>query len=165
MASNLSIELATSTHYGAIWDIFHLVVQNGDTYVYSPDTTEEEALKIWCNPAVTTYVAILDSKVVGTYVMRPNYPGLGSHIVNCGYMVHPSSRVRGIGRAMAQHSFDIARSLGYIAMQYNFVVSSNVNAVHLWKALGFNIIGTVPKAFNHRELGFVDAYIMYKPLD
>lgn len=160
----LEIIEAQEQHYDGIWEIFHSVVKTGDTYIYDPEITKEEALKIWCGDNVKTYVAILDQKVVGTYIMKPNFMGLGSHIANCSYMVGHDARALGIGRAMGEHSIKTAKELGYTGMQFNLVVSTNLSAIKLWKSLGFEIIGTSPKAFNHKELGMVDAYIMCRSL-
>jgi len=160
----LNIKLAQEIHYQEIWNIFHNIVKAGDTYVYDPNTTQEEALAIWCSPIVTTYVATLDDKVMGTYIIKPNFPGLGSHIANCSYMVSDQARGLGVGRAMAEHSIKLAKELGFIAIQFNIVVSSNETAIKLWQALGFEIIGTTLKGFNHQKLGYIDSYIMYKSL-
>jgi L-amino acid N-acyltransferase YncA len=160
----LQIIEAQTTHYDAIWEIFHAIAKLGDTYTYTAETTKEEALNLWCGPQVQTFVALWDDKVVGTYIMRPNYSGLGSHVANCSYMVSNQARGLGVGKAMAENSLRHAKELGYTGMQFNLVVSTNQRAVKLWKALGFEIVGTAPKAFNHKNLGLVDAYIMYKEL-
>ena len=96
----LSIELAQEIHYQEIWNIFHNIVKTGDTYVYDPNTTKEEALAIWCSPLTKTYVAMLDKKVMGTYIVKPNFPGLGSHIANCSYMVSDQARGLGVGEEL-----------------------------------------------------------------
>ena len=148
----------------AIWHIIRSVIAGGDTYVFSPDSTEEEMLAYWFSPEKTNYVAILDGRVVGTFWLKPNYPGLGSHIANAAYMVSPKAAGRGVGRRMAEFSIEEARKLGYKAMQFNFVVKSNTVAVNLWKSLGFEVIGEVPDAFDHVENGLTNAYIMYLKL-
>jgi ribosomal protein S18 acetylase RimI-like enzyme len=102
--------------------------------------------------------------VIGTYKLKPNQPGLGNHVCNCGYVVSPHARGRGIASALCEHSQTEAQTMGYLAMQFNLVVSSNEVAVRLWQKLGFRIIGTLPGAFRHSQLGFVDAYVMYKHL-
>ena len=111
-----------------------------------------------------TYVAEEDGRVIGTYFIRPNQPGLGAHIANCGYMVHQATRGKGIGWQMCEHSLEIAKELGYTGMQFNIVVSTNTKAVELWKKLGFRIIGTIPGGFRHVELGYVDAHIMFREI-
>jgi len=158
----LIIRKAESEDFDDIWQIFHTVVSRGDTYTFDPETTRDEARAIWMSPQAWTYVAMLDGQVVGTYFMRRNQPGLGSHVVNAGYMVNPDAQGRGIGRAMCEHSLEEARALGFLAMQYNIVVSTNAPAVALWKKMGFEIVGTLPKVFRHLELGLVDAYVMHR---
>jgi len=158
----LIIRKAEPEDFDDIWEIFHAVVSRGDTYTFDPATTKEEARESWVSPQAWTYVATIDGVVVGTYFMRRNQPGLGSHVVNAGYMVKQEAQGRGIGRAMCEHSLNEARALGFLAMQYNIVVSTNENAVALWKKMGFEIVGTLPKVFRHLELGLVDAYVMHR---
>ena len=160
----VNIKPAQEIHYQEIWQIFHNIVKAGDTYVYDPNSTKEEALAIWCSPLTKTYVAMLDDKVIGTYIIKPNFLGAGSHIANCSYMVSDQARGLGAGRAMAEHSIKLAKELGFIAIQFNIVVSSNETAIKLWQSLGFKIIGTTPKGFKSKKLGYIDSYIMYKSL-
>ncbi|MCA1659555.1 MAG: GNAT family N-acetyltransferase, partial [Verrucomicrobiaceae bacterium] len=123
-----------------------------------------KALAFWCAGDAATFVAVQDGKVIGSYLLRPNQPGLGDHVANAGYMVDPGARGLGVGRAMGVHSLAEARRRGYRAMQFNFVVSTNESAVHLWRQLGFNIVGTLPRVFRHAQKGFVDAYVMFRLL-
>lgn len=160
--TGIEIRKADVSDWDAIWPIFQAVVSQGDTYVYAPDTTKEEAFSLWMLPAVSTYVAQEADSIVGTYLLKPNQPGLGSHVSNAAFMVKPDCSGRGIGRAMAYHALKEAQAAGYAAMQFNIVVSSNERAVALWKSLGFTTIGVIPKAYQHQRLGLVDAYIMHK---
>ncbi len=134
----------------------------GDTYAFPSDIGREQALAAWIGDGIDTFVAEDASGVVGTYILKPNQAGPGDHVANCAYMVDPGARGRGVGRAMAEHSFAAARERGFRAMQYNFVVSTNVGAVRLWQALGFAIVGTLPGAFRHPEHGDVDAHVMHR---
>jgi L-amino acid N-acyltransferase YncA len=161
--SNIKIVPADESHFDQIWEIFHEVVKEGDSYVYDPKTTKEQAHSIWMNDSIDTYVAITsDNKVAGTYIMKPNFPGLGSHVANCSYMVNSEFRGQGIGKSMGEHSIYVAKEKGYLAIQFNIVVSTNIAAIRLWQSLGLDIVGTVPHAFNHSTLGLVDVYIMYR---
>lgn len=162
MACN--IRIAQETDRAAIWEIFHAVVAPGDTYAFDPKVTRDEALAYWCAPTNWTFVAEHDGSIAGTYILRANQPGPGSHVANAAFMVAPSARRTGIGRAMAEHCLGEARRLGFRAMQFNHVVSTNEAAVRLWKELGFSIVGTLPGAFRHPQLGFVDVYVMFKEL-
>jgi len=158
----ITIRKAEDADFDAIWRIFREVVRRGDTYTYDPETTKEQAYSIWMSGGHTTYVACVDDQVVGTYILKPNQPGLGSHVANAGYMVGIDGRGKGVGRAMCEHSLEEARRMGFRAMQFNMVVSTNESAVGLWKKLGFSIVGTLPQAYRHRELGLVDAYVMHR---
>ena len=160
-----SIRIARKEDQAAIWDIFHAIVAPGDTYAFDPEITRDVALAYWFAPGNRTYVAEEDNSIAGTYILRANQPGPGSHVANAAFMVAPSARRTGIGRAMAEHCLAEARRLGLRAMQFNYVVSTNEAAVRLWKQLGFGIVGTLPEAFRHPRLGFVDVYVMFKELD
>lgn len=132
--------------------------------MFPPGSTEEEMMAYWLSPEKANYVAVLDGRVAGIFWLKPNYPGLGSHIANAAYMVSPSVAGRGVGRRMGEYSIEEARRLGYSSMQFNFVVKSNTVAVKLWKSLGFEILGEIPNAFDHVENGLTNAYIMYRGL-
>lgn len=162
--SEISIRIAKDDDFDSIYNIFHAVVKLGNTHTYFPDTNKEDAYQLWMPPHKETFVAIVDNNIVGTYFLRANQIGLGSHIANAAYMVHPSEHGKGIGTLMAKHSINRATEFGYHAMQFNIVVSTNEKAVNLWKKCGFKIIGNTPNGFNHSTLGYVDTYIMYKPL-
>jgi L-amino acid N-acyltransferase YncA len=164
MKSEIKIRKAVSEDANAIWEIFREVVKTGDTYVFDPSISKEDALKSWMGPKYHVYVAESEGNVLGTYILKQNQQDLGSHIANGSYMVAPSGHGKGIGKAMALHSIEEAKKLGFKAMQFNIVVSTNEPAVQLWKKVGFQIIGTIPKGFHHKTLGYVDAYIMYREL-
>lgn len=138
------------------------VIAGGDTYMLAPETSEVEAREYWMGREVAVYVAIIDAEIVGTYALRTNFKGLGAHVANAGYMVKPGAFGRGLGASMCEHSLSEARAAGYLAMQFNAVVSTNTRAVALWQRMGFHIVGTVPKAFNHRALGLVDIHVMHR---
>ena len=160
----MKIRAATEADRDAIWKIFHEVVVGGDTYAIDPDMSREEALAYWFAADTQTYVAETAVGVVGTYILRPNQSGGGSHVANAAFMVAPDARGHGIGRAMGEHCLNEARRLGFRAMQFNFVVSTNESAIRLWQQLGFKIVGTLPGAFRHPEKGYVDVYVMYRSL-
>lgn len=156
------IRPATAADAEAIWRIFQKVVAPGDTYSFTSETTEREAVAYFLGPGITSFVAEVDGRVVGMYKLIPNRIGRGSHVSNASFMVDPAAHGRGIGRALGEHCLEEARRQGYAAMQFNFVVSTNAAGVALWKKLGFEIIGTLPKAFRHATLGDVDAYVMHR---
>jgi GNAT superfamily N-acetyltransferase len=159
---SLSIRQATIDDWPRIRPLFAAVVSTGDTYTVAPEITEAEAHAYWMGRAITTYVAEVEGEIVGTYALRANQPALGAHVANAGYMVHPDHFGQGIGSRLCDHSLETARQAGFLAMQFNAVVSTNHRAVALWKRHGFTIIGTVPGGYKHRALGFVDLYIMHR---
>jgi L-amino acid N-acyltransferase YncA len=160
----LTIRAATDRDRDAVWEIFHATIAPGDAFVYDPNTPREEAEAYWFAKGTRTYVAEREAKIVGSYILRANRPGLGDHVSNAGFMVAPEGRGFGIGRAMGEHALAEARRFGYRAMQFNFVISTNESAVHLWQQLGFEIVGTLPGAFRHARKGFVAAYVMFRLL-
>ena len=160
----VEIREATVADRDAIWDIFHEVVTARDTYAFDPGMSRHGALGYWFQADTQTYVAESRGRIVGTYILRPNQSGGGSHVANAAFMVAPDARGQGIGRAMAEHCLSEARRLGFHAMQFNFVVSTNDAAVRLWQKLGFKIVGTLPGAFRHPEKGYIDVYVMHHSL-
>jgi L-amino acid N-acyltransferase YncA len=160
----MEIRAAAEPDHDPIWRIFHAVVAAGDTYAIDPYISREEALAYWFGADIQAYVAETAGDIVGTYILRPNQSGGGSHVANAAFMVAPGARAQGIGRAMGEHCLSEARRLGFRAMQFNFVVSTNESAVHLWQDLGFGIVGTLPGAFRHPKKGYVDVYVMFRSL-
>lgn len=158
------IRKATEADKPALWQIINSVIAGGDTYVFDPETPENEMLAYWFSPEKYVYVAEDEGEILGTYWIKANQPGLGSHVGNGAYMVSPSAKGKGIGRKMAEHSIEEARRLGFHSIQFNFVVKSNEVAVKLWKSIGFEVIGEIPDAFSHKQNGLTNAYIMYRKL-
>lgn len=158
----MEIREFTEPDWAQVWPIFKAVVQARDTYTYDPDMTSEQARGIWLEPPPgLTVVAVEDGVVLGTAKMGPNRPGPGSHISTASFMVGPQARGKGVGSALCRYALDWARSAGFAGMQFNAVTETNRSAIEIYKRLGFTIIGTVPGAFEHRDLGRVGLHIMY----
>jgi len=148
-----------------VWEFVQPVIKAGETYPYALDMTASQAHHLWLNVTEAAYVAEDESgEILGSYYLKANQPTLGAHVANCGYIVSAQARGRGIATQMCEHSQDQARKRGFRAMQFNLVVETNEASVHLWEKLGFDIVGTLPGAFKHAKLGFVDAFVMYKVL-
>lgn len=160
----MQIRRAQPQDADAILSIILPVIRDGTTYALDPNIGEGDLLAYWLGDDRETYVAEDEGVILGTYYLRANQGGGGSHVCNCGYITSPAATGRGIARAMCAHSLDIARQLGYRAMQFNFVVSTNERAVRLWQSLGFAVVGTLPGAFHHPAHGYVDALILYQTL-
>jgi ribosomal protein S18 acetylase RimI-like enzyme len=158
------IREATAGDADAIWKILEPVIRAGDTYTLPADMTSEDALAYWNSPGHEVFIAEESGEILGTYYLRANQKGGGSHVANCGYITAPWASGRGIARAMCQHSLEHAKTRGFRAMQFNFVVSSNERAVRLWQSMGFEIVGRLPAAFLHPKFGPVDALVMYRHL-
>lgn len=163
--NDMIIRQVTADDWPALWAILQPVLREGATYPTPVDISEAQAKRYWLDVPAATYLAVdRDGNALGTYYLKPNQIGLGSHVCNAGYIVSQHARGKGVASTMCQHSQDEARSLGYRAMQYNLVVSTNTKAVALWQRMGFERVATLEGAFNHAELGEVDAYVMYKRL-
>ena len=161
----MNIREATAKDFEAIWPIFKEIVSAGETYAYPREITKDEAFELWMHLPRKTYVVEEDHQIIGTYYLKTNQGGPGSHVCNCGYMVASTARGRGLASAMCKHSQEVAIEMGYKAMQFNFVASSNKGAIRLWRKLGFETVGHLPQAFNHPHQGYIDALVMFKWLE
>jgi GNAT superfamily N-acetyltransferase len=160
----LVVRLCTPTDADAVWRILEPVLRTGETYALPAEWSRAEALAYWCAAGHQVFVAVDDGAVVGTYFLHANQQGGGAHVANCGYATAPDAVGRGVARAMCAHSQALAAAQGFRAMQFNFVVSTNTRAVALWRRCGFDVVGTLPGAFRHPALGFVDALVMFRHL-
>ena len=161
----MEIRDAAIHDWPAIWPFFRQTVAAGETYAYDPDLTSDEARALWMErPPGRTTVAVVDGAVLGSAKMGPNRPGRGAHVGTASFMVAPESRGTGVGRALAEDMIDWHRRQGFRGIQFNAVVETNSAAVRLWKSLGFEVVGTVPGAFEHPVHGHVGLHVMYLPL-
>lgn len=161
----LTITPITLDDFPAIWPIIRDVVRAGDSYALPVDLTAENARRIWSEPGRRIYAARDGETLLGTYYLRPNQLGPGAHVANAGYMTAAAARGRGVARAMCLHSLAEARRLGFRAMQFNSVVSTNAAAVHLWSSLGFAVVGHTPAGFRLPDGRLVDTLVMHQALD
>src|SRR5271168_25222 len=160
----MTIRPAGPADANAIWAILEPTIRAGETYTLPRNMEREQALAYWFSPEHTVFVAERDGEALGSYYIHANQKGGGAHVCNCGYMTAERAAGRGVATAMCEHSLEYARSQGFRAMQFNFVVSSNKPAIHLWEKFGFATVGRLPEAFLHPSLGYVDALVMYRAL-
>ena len=162
----ITIRPFRSADWPAVWPMLQTTFEAGDSYAFAPDSTEAEIRHAWIELPAATWVACDDAadRVIGTYYLKPNQPGLGAHVCNCGYVVAASAQGRGVAAQMCEHSQRHAVETGFRAMQFNLVAATNERAIRLWLRLGYRVVGTLPGAFRHRRLGFVDALVFYKTL-
>ena len=160
----MRIRAATAADRDGIWQILEPMIRAGETYPLPRDMRPDDAFAYWFSQDHTVFVAEDEGRIVGTYYLRPNQRGGGSHVANCGYVTAAAAGGRGVGRAMCEHSLAEARARSFRAMQFNFVVSTNERAVRLWQACGFTIVGRLPGVFNHPTHGYVDALVMFRAL-
>lgn len=160
----LKIRPATSHDHDSIWSIIGPVIRAGETYTLPLDMSKTEAIQYWTGPDRHAFIAEDNGEMLGTYYLRANQLGGGSHVANCGYMTHTNAQHKGVARAMCEHSLNCARQLGFLAMQFNFVVSTNERAVRLWLSMGFKEVGRLPLAFRRPTGDYVDALVMFRAL-
>src|SRR5687768_16052184 len=96
------IRKATEAEKPAVWKIIKAVIAGGDTYVFKPDSPEDEMIAYWFSPEKHVYGGEEDGEILGTYWLNANQPGLGSHVGNGAYMVSPAVNRKGIGLMMAE---------------------------------------------------------------
>ncbi len=165
MSSPLQIRPYKETDWPAVWTLLEPVFRAGETFPHDPAIPAEDARLSWVEQSQAVWVAVDGTgSLVGTYYLRPNSLSLGAHMANAGYVVAEACRRQGIGSHLCQHSLQMARQLGFRAMQFNLVVSTNTAGIRCWKRNGFQIIGTLPEAFHHQRLGYVDALVMLQQL-
>lgn len=157
-----TIRRAEPRDRAAILGIVREVVADGTTYTFAAETPDKVLTDFFLDAAEHAFVAVRGEAVLGCYMLRRNQPGRGAHVANAAYVVGGAAAGRGVGYALGAHSLDEARRLGFTAMQFNFVVSTNGRAVALWKRLGFVEVGRLPKVFQHPTLGLVDALVMHR---
>src|SRR5262249_14120194 len=148
--TQLEIRPADDVDWARIFPFYSAIVEAGDTYAFPLAQSVEEARPWWMeHPPGLTVVAVDGGEILGSAEMGPNRPGRGGHVATASFMVDPTQRGRGAGRALAEYALAWARDEGYDAMQFNAVVATNTAALTLWQELGFEIVGTVPEAFDH----------------
>jgi ribosomal protein S18 acetylase RimI-like enzyme len=160
----LIIRAARPDDSDAVWAILEPVIRAGETYPLPRGMNQQDASSFWFSRKHEVFVAEQDGQILGTYFLRANQEGGGSHVANCGYVTATWASGQGFARAMCAHSLEHAKARGFRAMQFNFVVSTNERAVRLWKSFGFEIIGRLPEAFLHPSVGYTDAYVMFRSL-
>jgi ribosomal protein S18 acetylase RimI-like enzyme len=160
----LEVRQYRDSDWPAVLAIVRATLLTGDTYALAPESTDADIHRAWIEVPTKTFVAYDAAGLLGTYFIKPNQPGLGSHVCNCGYIVAAVARGRGVASRMCEHSQAEAIAMGFRAMQFNLVVATNERAVRLWERLGFAVVGRLPGAFQHREFGYVDALVMFKSL-
>ena len=148
-----------------MWSLLEPVFRAGETFPHDPAITEAQARLLWIEQTRAVMVAVdATGVVVGTYYLKPNSLALGAHVANAGYVVAEHVHRQGIGSRLCQHSLQAARRLGFRLMQFNLVVSTNTAGIRCWRRNGFQIVGTLPGVFRHKQLGYVDALVMVQSL-
>lgn len=164
MIQRVTLRPALPADDAAIWAILQPIFRAGDTYTMDPTVSRDQALAYWHSPEAQVFVAQDPDGIVGTYYLKPNQKGGGRHVCNCGFATASAARGRGVARAMLDHALSQARAVGFKAMQFNFVVSTNTRAIAIWEGAGFQTVGRLPGAFHHPKLGKTDALVMWKDL-
>lgn len=160
----LEVRAATPADDDAIWAVLRPAIAVGDTFTADPAGGRAGAFAYWRPAGAENFVAETGGQIVGTSYLKPNQGGGGAHVCNAGFATAPDARGRGVARALLDHALATARSRGFRAMQFNFVLATNTGAIALWEQAGFATVGRLPGAFRHPEHGYVDALVMWKDL-
>lgn len=160
----IQIRRANPGDLDEMWAAFQPLLAGGDAFPFGAGF-EKATFQLHWFSSHPAYLACEGERIVGMYKMGANYPDHGAHVASATYAVAAQAQGKGIGRALVEHSLQQARNEGFLAMQFNYVVSTNAAAMALYRKLGFNIAGTLPQAFRHRERGLVDAYVLHRFLE
>ena len=160
----MQIRATTAQDDAALWRMLEPVFRSGETYAIDPSISRQEALRYWTSADAGSYVIAQNGILLGTYYLKTNAQGGGSHVCNCGFITGPDAAGKGVARAMLSDALTRAKTSGYKAMQFNFVLSNNARAIDIWTRAGFDIVGRLPKAFDHPTDGMIDAFVLFKTL-
>nr|WP_281282086.1 GNAT family N-acetyltransferase [Rarobacter faecitabidus] len=165
-AAPTTIRDASPADWPGIWSFMRSILAAGETYCWPVGSSEDDARAWWMSkPYGRVFVAVATGgEIIGTAEVHPNQPAQGSHVAGAGFMVSPAAAGCGVGRALAEHVIEAARADGYVAMQFNAVVETNAAAVALWKSLGFAVLATIPRAYQHPAFGLVGLHVMHRKL-
>ena len=106
-------------------------------------------------------VAEDEGRIVGLYILHPNNIGRCGHICNTSYAVREGKRGLHTGEKLVKHSLRVGAELGFRILQFNAVVASNVHALHLYKRLGFHLLGVIPEGFLMKDGHYEDIVLHY----
>ena len=164
--TEMLIRPAEARDWPDIWRMLEPAMREGETLALPRDGDETVGKAYWSSSEKTNFLATDGDVVLGSSYVRANQLGGGRHIANWR-LHHRAGGARSRAawrRALCAHSIDYCRQQGFAAIQFNFVVSSNEPAVHLWHSFGFDVLARLPKAFEHPRVGLVDALVMWKTL-
>jgi RimJ/RimL family protein N-acetyltransferase len=153
-------------------DLLNAEIEAGNTYPQDSKLDKEQFINYYFGyfvailvqgeftPENTDLSTLNFSKLfLGSFYVKPNYPGRSSHICNGGFLVSVDARGKGVGTVMGENYIKIAPKLGFKSSIFNLVFVSNVASYKIWDRLGFKRVGTIPKAGYLKGLGYTDAYV------
>jgi GNAT superfamily N-acetyltransferase len=160
-------------------DQFNKEIEGGDTYPMMDPIPSEKFSSYWFQNfgaimllgSIDSPDEVMDGKdwakeCLGSFYIKPNYPGRSSHVCNAGFLVTDAARNRGVGRLMGESYLDWAPKLGYSYSVFNLVYETNVASCKIWDALGFKRIGRVKGCGNLKSYPgrLIDAIIYGRDL-
>lgn len=160
----MQVRAITKDDHDVLWSMLEPVFRAGDTYAINPDISKADAIRYWISADAGSYFIEDESGVLGTYYLKTNAAGGGSHVCNCGFITSRDSGGKGVARNMLDDALARAKTVGYKAMQFNFVLANNTRAIDIWQRAGFDTVGQLPNAFDHPQDGMIDALVMFKTL-
>lgn len=155
-------QTADAADAGEIWN---QVVRDGDAFPQENELTPEEADSFFKEQTYTGIAVDADTgTIVGLYILHPNNVGRCGHIANASFAVKKDIRGEHIGEKIVKDCLKIGREKGYRILQFNAVVASNIHALHLYKRLGFEELGTIPGGFHMPDDSYEDIILFYHEL-
>ncbi|BCL34770.1 GNAT family N-acetyltransferase [Nostoc sp. MS1] len=166
--TTVELDYIKPQEYEDVRTLLNYVIDEGKTYPQKQQLSQPEFAAYWLSKeAFVVRVSGEDGihkpqTILGSFYLKPNFPGRCSHICNAGFIVQPGLRGQGIGRFMGESMLLVAAQLGYEAVMFNLVFETNIPSISLWQSLGFDIIGSIPNAAKLKDGQVVKALMMYR---
>ncbi|MBS0624850.1 MAG: bifunctional helix-turn-helix transcriptional regulator/GNAT family N-acetyltransferase [Verrucomicrobia bacterium] len=161
----LALRLFAEGDEERLYEIFREVVDSGNQFPYESNSIQEFHRQFFGPNSQVYVVHSSGGEILGGFFIKPNFSGRSDHIANAAYMIKSTHRGQGIGTLLAKASLEIAKELGFQAMQFNMVFSQNFVALKLYQKLGFNIVGTIPSAIRNPDGNYQTGYVLHRELD
>ena len=172
---------ASAPTIGSIHKLLNYEIVQGNTYPFEKQMERDAFFAFYCPGVVlamrwdpspnvvhsssknsSVVLNVEDPLFVGSFFIKPNYPGRSSHICLGGFLVMPQYRGCGMGTKLGEAFLRVAPLLGYRGAVFNLVYRTNVASIKTWQKLGFKQVGIIPGAGRLAASSeFVDGVVFY----